>query len=83
MSYITEMRTPEQKSRKMLKEERMIIHLEMAIKKEEFRDRQKRELQFHEIHVENKVILEPSELVNEINGKISNTLNNFIHKIRF
>jgi hypothetical protein len=83
MSYITEMRTPEQKSRKMLKEERMIIHLEMAIKKEEFRDKQKRELQFREIPVENKGILEPSESVNETNGKISNTLNNFIHKIRF
>lgn len=77
------MRTPEQKSRKMLKEERMIIHLEMAIKKEEFRDKQKRELQFREISVENKGIIEPSESVNETNGKISNTLNNFIHKIRF
>ena len=77
------MRTPEQKSRKMLKEERMIIHLEMAIKKEEFRDKQKRELQFREIPVETKGILEPSESINETNGKISNTLNNFIHKIRF
>ena len=77
------MRTPEQKSRKMLKEERMIIHLEMAIKKEEFRDKQKTKLEFHEIPVENNGILKLSDSVNETNGKISNTLNNFIHKIRF
>ena len=77
------MRTPEQKSRKMLKEERMIIHLEMALKKEEFRDKQKREPQFREISVENKGIQKPSKSVYETNGKISNTLNNFIHKIRF
>jgi hypothetical protein len=83
MSYITEMRTPEQKSRKMLKEERMIIHLEMAIKKEEFRDKQKTKLEFLEIPVENNGILKLSDSVNETNGKISNTLNNFIHKIRF
>jgi hypothetical protein len=83
MSYITEIRTPEQKSRKMLKEERMIIHLEMAIKKEEFRDKQKTKLEFLEIPVENNGILKLSDSVNETNGKISNTLNNFIHKIRF
>jgi hypothetical protein len=83
LSYITEIRTPEQKSRKMLKEEMTIIHLEMAIKKEEFRDKQKTKPQFLEIPVENKGILKPSESVNETNGKISNTLNNFIHKIRF
>ena len=77
------MRTPEQKSRKMLKEERMIIHLEMAIKKEEFRDKQKTKLEFLEIPVENNGILKLSDSVNETNGKISNTLNNFIHKIRF
>jgi len=35
-------RTPEQKSRKMLKEETTIIDLEMAIKKEKFRKIQKR-----------------------------------------
>jgi len=67
----------------MLKEERMIIHLELAIKKEEFRDRQKTKPRFQEILVENKGILKPSESVNETNGKISNILNNFIHKIRF
>ncbi|NND86399.1 MAG: hypothetical protein HKM23_03530 [Nitrosopumilus sp.] len=34
---MTRMRTPEQKSRKMLKEEMTLVHLEMAIKKEQFR----------------------------------------------
>ena len=37
----SKIRSPEQKLRKMLKEERIIIDLEMAIKKEQFRDIQK------------------------------------------
>jgi len=39
---MSKIRTPEQKSRKMLKEETTIIDLEMAIKKEKFRMIQKR-----------------------------------------
>lgn len=60
-----------------------IIHLEMAIKKEQFRDKQKRKLQFLEIPVENKGFPKPPESIHETNGKITNTLNNFLHKIRF
>jgi hypothetical protein len=37
MSYSSEMRTPEQKTRKMLNEERVIVDLELAIKKVKFR----------------------------------------------
>ena len=33
----SKIRTPEQKSRKMLKEEKIIIDLELAIKKEQFK----------------------------------------------
>ena len=77
------MRTPEQKSRKMLNEEMTIIHLEMAIKKEQFRDKQKIKLQFMGIPDENKGTKKLSESDNEIHGKISNTLNNLLHKIRF
>lgn len=35
---ISKIRTPEQISKKMINEERMIIDLELAIKKEQFRD---------------------------------------------
>ena len=35
--YKSKIRTPEQKSRKMLKEEKIIIDLELAIKKEQFK----------------------------------------------
>jgi hypothetical protein len=37
MSYSSELRTPEQRTRKMLNEERVIIDLELAIKKTKFR----------------------------------------------
>jgi len=83
MSYITEFRTPEQKSRKMLREEMVIMQLEMAIKKEQFRDKQKIKPQFREILVEDEDPTKSSDLVNETNDKITDTLNKFLHKIRF
>ncbi len=38
---MSKLRSPEQKSKKMLNEEKMIIDLELAIKKEQFRKTQK------------------------------------------
>ena len=37
MSYTSEMRTPEQRTKKMLNEERTIMDLELAVKKLKFR----------------------------------------------
>ena len=67
----------------MLKEEMTIMHLEMAIKKEQFRDKQKIKPEFGELSIGKKGLLNPSDSVYETNGKITNTLNNFLHKIRF
>ena len=41
-------RTPEQRSRKLIREERTIMDLHMAIKKEEFRLRLKSQTEFDE-----------------------------------
>ena len=67
----------------MLNEEMTIMHLEMAIKKEQFRDKQKTKSQICELPIENKGLLKSSNSVNESNGKVANTLNNLLHKIRF
>ena len=40
MSYSSEIRTPEQRTKKMLNEERVIIDLELAVKKAKFRKTQ-------------------------------------------
>lgn len=78
----SKIRTPEQRSRKMLREERIIMNLEMAIKKEEFRDTQKPKPVFHETDTVDKGLQMVSIPVHETNGKISNALNFFLDKIR-
>ncbi len=50
----SEIRSPEQKLRKMLKEENTILNLEMAIKKEQFRKTQKTKQVFFEEIIGNK-----------------------------
>jgi len=77
-------RTPEQKFRKMLKEETTIIDLEMAIKKEKFRKNQKRtpELVHHVLSI-NKGLEMALDSVHKTDGKSKNRLNSFLHKIRF
>jgi len=77
------MRTPEQKSRKMLNEEMTIMGLEMAIKKEQFRIAQKPKLVFHEMLVENKVVQSVPISDNGNDVKISNVLNTLLNKIGF
>ena len=42
MSFTSEMRTPEQRTKKMLNEERIIIDLELAVKKAKFRKTQQK-----------------------------------------
>jgi len=44
----TKIRTPEQKLRKMLKEENTILNLELAIKKEELKNNPNTNARFHE-----------------------------------
>ena len=46
----SKIRTPEQKSRKMLKEEKIIIDLELAIKKEQFKKTPKTKPRFNFSH---------------------------------
>ena len=78
----SKIRTPEQKSRKMLKEERVIMNLEMAIKKEQFRGTQKPKPGFYEAPTVDKGLQMASVPVHETNGKISTTLNFFLDKMR-
>ncbi len=81
---MSKIRTPEQKSRKMLKEETIIVDLEMAIKKERFRKTQKRTPEFvHEGRTVNKSLEMASDSVHKTDGKSKNRLNSFLHKIRF
>jgi len=80
---MSKIRTPEQKSRKMLKEETTIIDLEMAIKKEEFRMIQKRTPELvHQVLV-NKGLEMTLDSVHKTDGKSENRLNSFLHKIKF
>ncbi len=76
-------RTPEQKLRKMLKEENIILNLELAIKKELFRKTQNTKLGFYEMPIENNGRQMALVSVHETNGKISNILNSVLNKIRF
>ena len=48
MVDISKIRTPEQRSKKMLNEERTIIDLQLAIKKEQFQISLKTRPEFHE-----------------------------------
>ena len=80
---MSKIRTSEQKSRKMLKEETTIIDLEMAIKKEQFRDIQKTKQGFYEVPMENKSHQMASVSVHRTNVKISYILNFLLDKIGF
>ncbi len=81
---MSKIRTPEQKSRKMLKEETTIIDLEMAIKKEQFRKTQKRTPEFvHEVPTVDKSLQMALDSVHKTDGKTRNRLNSLLYKIRF
>ena len=47
----SKIRTPEQRSKKMLNEERVIMNLELAVKKEEFKNNPKTKPRFHEGYI--------------------------------
>jgi len=79
----SKIRSPEQKLRKMLKEERIIIDLELAIKKEQFRNIQKTKQGFYEVPMENKCHQMASVSVHRTNVKISYILNFLLDKIGF
>ena len=83
MLDMSKMRTPEQKSRKMLKEENTILNLELAIKKEQFRITQKTKLGLCEVPMEDKDRQMALVSVHETDGKISNILNSVLNKIGF
>jgi len=81
---MSKIRTPEQKSRKMLKEETIIVDLEMAIKKELFRNAQKRTPGFdHEVPTVDNGLQIALDSVHGTDGKSRNRLNSFLYKIRF
>jgi len=83
----SKIRLPEQKLRKMLKEERIIIDLELAIKKEQFRNIKKTKQGFYEVPMENNGLQMASVPVYEIDGKDSSKLTeiftNLLDKIGF
>jgi len=83
MSDRSRVRTPEQKLRKMLREENTILNLELAIKKELFRKAQNTKLGFHEMYIEDNGRQMALVSVHETNGKISNILNSVLNKIGF
>ncbi len=77
MSVQLKTRTPEQKVRKMLKEEETIMGLELAIKKEQFRKSQKRKPEFRERDMGKFVSAEKTNVK-------SNSIRNFLQdKMRF
>ena len=78
----SKIRSPGQKLRKMLKEERIIIDLELAIKKEQFRNIKKTKQGFYEVPMENSHQME-SVSVHRTNVKISYILNFLLDKIGF
>ncbi len=81
---MSKMRTPEQKSRKMLKEETTIIDLEMAIKKELFRKAQKRTPGLdHEAPTVDTSFKMALDSIHKSDGNVRNRLNSFLYKIRF
>ena len=83
MLDMSKIRTPEQKSRKMLKEENTILNLELAIKKELFRKTQNTKLGLYEVPMEDKGRQMALVSVHETDGKISNILNSVLNKIGF
>ena len=83
MSDMPKIRTSEEKVRKMLKEEKIIVDLEMAIKKEQFRNIQKTKLEFHETPIERKGNQMISVTIHETNEKRNRILNFLLGKIGF
>ncbi len=68
----------------MLKEETIIVDLEMAIKKERFRKTQKRTPEFvQDMPTVDKGLQMALDSVHGTDGKSRNRLNSFLHKIRF
>jgi len=56
----SKIRTPEQRSKKMLNEEWTIMNLKLAIKKEEFKKNTKTKPRFHEVHIKADIKDRPS-----------------------
>jgi len=83
MLQISKIRTPEQISRKMLREETTILGLEMAIKKEQFRKTQKAKPELREVSMKNKDNQMVSVSVHQTDVKSSNILNTLLDKIGF
>jgi len=81
MQVKSKIRTREQISRKMLNEENIIIDLELAIKKEQFRKTQKTKPGFYEVPTEDKGCQMVSVPAHGIDVKISYILNSFLDKI--
>ncbi len=80
---MSQLRTPEQQSRKMLNEEKMIIDLELAIKKEQFKQSQKPKRKFYKDTMADKDSKMESVPINETNLKINHILNFLLNKIGF
>jgi len=80
---VYKMRTPEQKSRKMLNEEMIIMDLEMAIKKEQFRKTQNNIPEIREVPKKNPGQQLVSIPVPELDAKNENMLNRIRSKIGF
>ena len=75
------LRTAEQKSRKMLNEEKMIIDLELAIKKAQFRNAQKTKSESYEMPMGDNGRQMALVSAHGTNGKISSILNSFLSLI--
>jgi len=80
---MSKLRSSEQKSKKMLNEEKMIIGLELAIKKEQFRNAQKTKQGFYETDMDDKYSQLEPVYVHKTNPKISPILNYLLNKIGF
>ena len=79
---MSKMRTPEQKSKKMLKEEMTLLDLEMAIKKEQFRKTQSKP-EFNELpkEIQNQQMI--SIPIPEKDVKNESVRNRFLSKLGF
>ena len=80
---MTKLRSPEQQLKKMLNEEKMILGLELAIKKEEFKKSQFSKQELDTIPMEGNDYQTELTSLSEVNPK-SNRLRNFLlNKIGF
>ncbi len=80
---MSQLRSPEQQSRKMLNEEKMIIDLELAIKKEQFKKSQKPKRELYKVTMEDKDSQMDSVSINGTNLKINHVLNFLLTKLGF